>query len=430
MITDDDVALLLHLLRIPTVNPLEADPGDPPAELDRAQRAYARAARELGFEVVHRGAPPRAVLRRDDVPAAVHRAAAREDFLTAQPSQVLRLGPRSPRAATAMFNVHLDTVAGLEPVDRRGDRITGRGAIDAKGPAVALLAGIRDAVAREPALGRDLTVLVQAVAGEEGGAMGTYGTRPLVEAGYVGRLNVFCEPTGLRHLSRATASATARVRVDGHGAIDDRPDAGDNASVLLGFLAQHLARALDPAHRPGRCCVAGLRTGDRHNRVYGSGELLLNLSYASSAEGEGAQRALTAAVRTGIAEFARTFAGTREFARTAARADALTSVEWLKSGLPSLDCGDPWLEALLDRAGIARWPADEPAFTCDAIWMDGVADAATAVLGPGSLDTNNAHAEGEYADLDELREFAAAVSALLTEFAAWHRSAGRGTTTP
>ena len=52
-----------------------------------------------------------------------------------------------------MFNVHLDTVAGLEPVRLDGGRLYGRGAIDAKGPAVALLAGIRAALTSEPAVG-------------------------------------------------------------------------------------------------------------------------------------------------------------------------------------------------------------------------------------------------------------------------------------
>src|SRR5699024_3677968 len=131
-----------------------------------------------------------------------------------------------------MFNVHMDTVAGVEPVSTDAGWYRGRGAIDAKGPAVALLAGIRDAVRNIPALGRDVGVLVQVVSGEEGGAMGTFGTRPLVEDGFVGRLNVFCEPTGLRYLPRSTASMTARLSVEGDDAVDDHPDAGHNATVL------------------------------------------------------------------------------------------------------------------------------------------------------------------------------------------------------
>jgi acetylornithine deacetylase/succinyl-diaminopimelate desuccinylase-like protein len=380
---------------------------------------YAAAAEALGMRVVHHASPPASAVRRPDVPVAVRRAAEDPGFLAGQPSLVLRLGPALPRESTVMFNVHLDTVAGLdEPVGFDGSRFTGRGAIDAKGPAVALLAGLRAAAARHAAIGREIAVLVQAVSGEEGGAMGTFGTRPLVEAGFVGRLNVFCEPTGLRYLPRATASMTACVAVDGEGAVDDRPGAGHNATVLLGFLAQHLARELDAGAAPGGAvCVAGLHTGDLHNRVYGRGRLLLNLSYASAAAGAAAERAIGEAVASGLREFAQRFAPTGAFARTAADAARITRLEWAKRGLPCLDNADPWAEGVLASAGVARWPADAPAFTCDAIWLAGVPGAFTAVLGPGSLDGNHAHAPGEFADLADLEAFAATVATLLIAFA-------------
>ncbi|WP_255949951.1 M20/M25/M40 family metallo-hydrolase [Streptomyces odontomachi] len=415
-----DRELLLTLLRTPTVNPLEApgrDDADDGAGLRRAQHSYATAAEKLGMRIVRHGSPPAAAVRRADVPAAVRRAAEDPDFLARQPSLVLRMGPELPLGSTVMFNVHLDTVAGLHPVGFDGVRFTGRGAIDAKGPAVALLAGIRAALARHPAIGRDVAVLVQAVSGEEGGAMGTFGTRPLVEAGLVGRLNVFCEPTGLRYLPRATASMTACVRVDGDDAVDDRPAAGHNATVLLGFLAQHLARELDVRVPGGAVCVAGLHTGDLHNRVYGRGRLLLNLAYGSTPDGAAAERAIAGAVDSGLRAFARQFAPLPGFARTAADAARVTRLEWLKRGLPCLDNGDPWAEEVLARAGVARWPDHEPAFTCDAIWMAGLPGVFTTVLGPGSLDANRAHAPGEFADLADLESFAGTVARLLIAFA-------------
>lgn len=426
--TEEDSQLLLDLLRIPTVNPLEAAQ-DPPSELSRAQRVYADAAARCGLRVVHHDSPPAECLRADCVPSTVRCAAEQDpDFLSNQPSLVLRLGPELPRERTVMFNVHLDTVAGVEPVAFDGRTFTGRGSIDAKGPAVALLAGLGAAIDEEPALGRDIGVLVQAVAGEEGGAMGTFGTRPLVEDGWVGRLNVFCEPTGMRYSTRSTASATARITVTGRDAVDDNPDAGHNATVLLGFLAQQLAVELDPRGRAGRLCVGGVRTGSLHNRVYGSGELLVNLSYASSEEGAAAARELAETVRKGLAEFTAAFSGTREFARTAADAASITDISWVKRDLPSLDGRDADTEAVFERAGIARRTADEPAFTCDAIWMDGVPDVGTAVLGPGLLEANNAHAAGEHAQLGQLREFARAVPAVLSAFAQ-HRRVRRERTT-
>ncbi|MBV2366054.1 M20/M25/M40 family metallo-hydrolase [Streptomonospora nanhaiensis] len=419
-LTPADHRLLLRLLELPTAGPLETGPGAPPPRLRQAQRTYAEAAAEAGCVVVHHGAPDPAELERPEVPEAVRRAAADPAFLADQPSLVLRLGPPLPRAATAMFNVHLDTVAGDEPVSFDGTRFHGRGAADAKGPAVALLAGLRAARAADPAVGTEVGVLVQAVAGEEGGAMGVFGTRPLVERGLVGRLNVFCEPTGLRYLPRCTAAMTARVRVRGRDSIDDRPGEGHNATVLLGFLAQYLAEEL--AHHPGgTVCVAGLHTGTLHNRVYGRGDLLLNLAYASSAAGRRLGAAVEAALDSGLAEFSRRFAAAPPFALTAADARAITRLDWLKRGLPTLDGPDPWLRDLMERAGVEPWPADARGFTCDAIWMAGVPGAAAAVLGPGDLAANNAHAQGEFADLADLDAFADTVARLLLAFADDHR---------
>ncbi|MDQ0994388.1 M20/M25/M40 family metallo-hydrolase [Streptomyces sp. V3I7] len=412
LLGEDDHALLLRLLRMPTAGPLETGDGDAPLQLWQAQHAYAEAAREVGMRVVHHAAPDPAVLLRPDVPAIV-RAAAGPVFLAQQPSLVLRLGaPALPVRDTVMFNVHLDTVSGTEPVGFDGERFTGRGAVDAKGPAVALLAGVRAAAAAHPGIGRDTAVVIQAVSGEEGGAMGTFGTRPLIEAGHVGRLNVFCEPTGLRHMPRATASMTARITVEGEDAIDDRPGAGHNATVLLGFLAQHLAAA------GGSLCIAGLHTGHAHNRVYGTGQLLVNIPYATPAKGAAAERLVEDAFTAGLKDFTDRFDKVPGFARTAADAVAVTRLRWDKRGLPCLArTEDPWGEDLLAAGGVPRQPDSEPAFTCDAIWMQDVPGTFTTVLGPGSLDANHAHASGEFVDLADLEEFADTVRRLLLAFA-------------
>src|SRR5690606_27144363 len=187
-------------------------------------------------------------------------------------------------------------------------------------------------------------------------------------------------------------------------------------AVLLGFLAQYLGRALDPRAGAGAVCLAGLHTGTLHNRVYGAGALLLNLSYAAPEAGRELERALAEAFDAGLDAFTGAFAGTRLFGRTAAEARRVTRLEWRKRGLPVLDDRDPWGPELMRRAGIAPWPAGEPAFTSDAIWMAGVPGACTAVLGPGDLAANNAHADGEYADAAELDAFADAVARLLTAF--------------
>lgn len=419
-----DHRLLVELIGLPTAGWLETR-GAAPDRVAEAQLRYADAARELGFVVdSHEPADP-ATLTGDAIPEAVrHAVATVPGFLDRQPSLVLRLGSELPAADTVMFNVHLDTVAGDTTAGYDGERFTGRGAIDAKGPAVALLAGIRAARAADRAIGETTGVLIQAVAGEEGGALGVFGTRPLVERGRVGRLNVFCEPTGLRYLPRATASMTAAVRVNGRDAIDDRPGDGHNATVLLGFLAQRLALGLD-AYAPGAVCVAGLHTGHRHNRVYGSGELQVNLPYGTSEDGARMEHALTGELARAVAEFSGGFGASPAYARTAADATTITELHWGKRGLPALGGRQPldaWARDLLEHtAGLTRWPADEPAFTCDAIWMAGRPDAYTVVFGPGDLAANHAHADGEFADRAELDAYAGHIAALLLAFSR-HRS--------
>ncbi len=415
MLNLTDRHLLLQLLSLPTAGPLESGRAD--ARLPEALRLYARATGELGFEVLRLAPPDPAWVERPDVPLPVREAAADPEFLACQPSLVLRLGPPAPLERTVMFNVHLDTVAGVQPVAFDPDRglVHGRGAVDAKGPAVALLAGLRAALAERPGLASRVTVLVQAVAGEEGGALGTIGTRPLVAAGHYGRLNVFCEPTGNRALNRSTAAMTARIRVAGEDAVDDRPAAGHNATVLLGFLAQYLAGAVDPGE--GQLCVAGLHTGRLHNRVYGQGELLLNLAYPDGATAERLATAVERALADGLREFTARFAANPLFARTAADGAGITSLEWLKRGLPALPPpADGWLSGLLESAGISEQAAGEPAFTCDAIWLADRPGTDTVILGPGTLDGNNAHAEGEFVRLTELAEFARSVADLLAAF--------------
>jgi sugar phosphate isomerase/epimerase/acetylornithine deacetylase/succinyl-diaminopimelate desuccinylase-like protein len=409
--------LLLHLLELPTAGPLET--GDCSTRLHEAQLAYAQAAAELGMRVVCHGPAARAEALAEPVPRPVRDAVdGLPGYLACQPNLVLRLGPERPTEATVMLNVHLDTVGGWWPPRLRGGLVEGRGAIDAKGPAVAVLAGLRAAAAAVPAIGATVAVIVQAVGGEEGGAMGCHGTRPLVQRGHVGRWNLFCEPTGRRLLTRATAAMTPCVRVDGEDAIDDQPGAGHNATALLGFLAQHLAERLAGLPADARACVAGLCTGHLHNRAPGAGQLLLNLAYGSAATAAVVESTFAAAVADGLAAFADRFAGVPDLARTAREATRVTSVEWRKRGLPALASADPATEELVLRAaGLRRWPPDEPAFTCDAIWLHDRPDAFTAVIGPGDLAANCAHADGEHAELAELEAFAGDVARIVAAFA-------------
>ncbi|MCM6773148.1 M20/M25/M40 family metallo-hydrolase [Nocardia sp. CDC159] len=416
-----DLELLLELLALPTAGPLE-HPDGPPPRLWEAGRRIAAHAERFGFRIERHAAAEPAWLHRPGVPEIVRQAAAvRPDFLSSQPNLVLRWGSRAPVERTLMFNVHLDTVADVPTPRVDGTRVYGRGAIDAKGPAVALLAGLRNALAPLDSERPELCVLVQLVAGEEGGAMGVFGTRPLVADGYVGRINIFCEPTGGRLLPRSTAAMTARIRVRGEDAIDDHPEAGHNASVLLGYLAHRLAQTQPEWAARARVCIAGLHTGRLHNRVYGSGDLLLNIAYRDAAVADRVRTALETRCAAAAAEFAELYVNNPAMARTADAAASLVGVDWLKSGLPTLNSIDPWAEEIVAGRGPAAvpWAApDEEGFTCDAIWMGEVPGTYTVVFGPGDLDRNRAHAAGEFADLGDLDHYAAQIGALVGRFAA------------
>jgi acetylornithine deacetylase/succinyl-diaminopimelate desuccinylase-like protein len=414
--------LLLALLETDTQSPLET--GHPP-RLHEAQRLLSDHAREVGFEVAHFGPPADSDLTPDDVPFNVKEAAAAmgEEFTRSQPSLVLSAGTSQPQARTRVVNLHMDTVAGFWQPSFEGDRFVGRGAVDAKGPGVAALAGIAHALNAAPELLRDTRILLHSVAGEEGGAMGTYGTRTLIERGFVGRLNLFAEPSGGVYFDSATSTMTARVEVRGEDSTDDAPAQGDNATLILSFVCRSMAASLAGFFEASgrRMCVAGINTGAAHNRVYGSGALYLNFAYADVGTGREIEGLVGRAFRRAVEEFEDEFAASPLFSRSAANASAITRLRWLKRGLPTLQNRDSEMERLLAAAGLERCPperADE-AFTCDAIWAQGPGRY-VVVYGPGELAANRAHANGEFVTVADLDTYAVRLASLVRGFAAAH----------
>lgn len=421
--THDDRALL-ELLAIDTTTPMETGR---PSALRAAQELFAQYAEGAGMTVVHHQPPPASALLRDGVPRSVHERVAQMGaaFLDSQPNLVLRLGPPRPPCRTLVVNAHLDTVSGTVPVGLSDGCFTGRGAADAKGPAVGALVGIRAAIVAQPHFAESVTVVMQAVGGEEGGAMGVYGTREVTEGGYRGRLNLVCEPTRLGVLDHGTTSMTARITVDGSDSTDDEPVRGDNATLILGYIAAQLAEQIGPPLDAAgvKLCVAGLRTGEAHNRVFGTGTLLINLAYPSPEAGADAEALVEAGFDEARAGFAQRFAGVAVAERSAARIRDICRLEWLKRGLPVLANRDAQMEAILRRAGVERHDpaAGDPApFTCDAMWLH-AADAYTAVFGPGDLGHNGAHTPHEWMARADLETYAARMRDVVMAFAAQER---------
>ncbi|WP_341716782.1 M20/M25/M40 family metallo-hydrolase [Micromonospora sp. FIMYZ51] len=415
-----DLDWLLEFMAVDSVSPLE---GGRIAATRAAQEVFLAGARERGFQLRCYAGPTAAEMTAEDVPMQVRRALAADPhaFLDAQPSLVVAMGEHAPAQRRLVINFHVDTVGPhLEP-HLDGDILHGRGAVDDKGPGVAAAVGVAAAFAEHPWLARRIEVLLTSVPGEEGGAMGVFGTRWLVRQGYTGRLMIFAEPTGGRVLDACTAAMTPRLRVAGEGSTDDHPGDGHNATVALGFLADHLVRAVGPraAALGAKLCVAGLHTGTAHNRVYGEGELLLNIAYRDQASAERLAHEVQRAVDEARDVFAKAHLGNPFTARLVDDWDRVVRLDWLKRGLPVLDNRDPELEEVLAAAGFPRHDglADGSAFTCDAIWAGGPGRY-VAVCGPGRLDENGAHTAAEWVRVSELATYARKIRDLVVRFGA------------
>lgn len=410
-----DVDWLRALMDVPSVSPFEG--GDPEA-VRHVQKILAEGAESHGVRSTWLTAPTMADLPATAVPQPV-RDVADESFLAAQPSLVLAFGDTQPAERRIVLNFHVDTVGPHVPPRLVGRTLHGRGAVDDKGPGVAAIVGVARAFAESPELADKIEVLICGVPGEEGGAMGVYGTRWLVDQGVTGRLTIFAEPTGNRVLDACSAAMTPRITVSGVDSTDDHPLDGHNATLALGFLAGYLGRGLSPlADRLGaKVCVAGLHTGHAHNRVYGSGQLLLNMAYFDRGAGD----ALAAELERLVASAGPAFAvehGNSSITRKLVEDWAeVVRLDWLKRDLPPLSNRDAGMESLLASVGLSRHDgiADGTAFTCDAIWA---ADSPgyTAICGPGHLDANGAHTPDEFVELADLDDYATRIRDLVKRF--------------
>lgn len=419
-------AALERLLSLDTVTPME---GGGAWQIEPAYDILAELAEQIGPVEAHRltgtvegtagGLVPRTVLAKIEEGG--------EEFLAPQRNMVLRLGAPHP-APQLLFNAHIDTVAPFLPTRFEDGVYYGRGACDAKGPAVAMLAGLEAAVRRSPGLLDEIGIVMQFVVGEEGGAMGVYGTRDLFARGYRGDLNLFLEPTGGAFIDFSSASMTAEIRVDGTGCTDDSPHRGDNATLILAAVAGHLSRHVAPvaAGMGAKFCLAGLHSGNAHNRVYGEGRLLINIAYLDNEAGRAIESEIEKGVADALSNLERDFHDNPFFSQTAARAREITKLVWLKRGLPTLRNRNPELEACLEAAGFRRLPEAEAekSFTCDAIWGGGEGKYG-AIIGPGDLTANGAHTAYEHIAFADLEAFARQVATLLEQFRAASSRIGR-----
>jgi LysW-gamma-L-lysine carboxypeptidase len=193
-VTETGVELLEELLAIPSVSTQE---------------------RELGQWLVSRLRAMGFAARRDEAGNVIA-------FWGSGPREVLLLG-------------HIDTVPGFIPVRREGNRLFGRGAVDAKGP----LAAAITAVARQPAGAACRFTIIGAVE-EEGSSRGA---RHLVNRKAPDQL-VILEPSGWDAVTLGyKGSLKVRYRLSqpmGHGA-GPNESAADRAIAFVRRLQDHAA---------------------------------------------------------------------------------------------------------------------------------------------------------------------------------------------
>jgi LysW-gamma-L-lysine carboxypeptidase len=135
---------------------------------------------------------------------------------------------------------HIDTVPGFIPVRREGDRLHGRGAVDAKGPLAAAIA----AVARQP-IGTGWRFTVIGAVEEEGSSRGA---RHLVGRRAPDQL-IILEPSGWDAITLGyKGSLRLRYRLSlpmGHGA-GPNESAGDRSIAFIRRVQDYAARLSQP----------------------------------------------------------------------------------------------------------------------------------------------------------------------------------------
>ncbi|EHN73184.1 peptidase M20 [Streptomyces coelicoflavus ZG0656] len=420
MLDAEDISWLMDVMAVDTVSPLE---GGEPGGLAAAQDLLEAGALSRGFETSVRLTPDSRIVDDAMVPAAVCEAARRHGpgFFEAQPSLLLGIGRAKSPARTMVVNFHMDTVGPHLPPRLQEGVLHGRGAVDDKGPGLAAVAGIARAFAEHPGLHDRVHVLVMSVPAEEGGALGTYGTRfALREGGIEAGLLVVAEPTSGRFLDCASAAMTPEITVTGRDSTDDHPYEGTNATLALSHAALTMTHVLAPVVEEvnAKLCVSGLTTGAAHNRVYGSGSLKFNIAYYDDAARTRLEREVEAAFTKTAADFRTRWRDSAPAGRIAESYEDVVRLNWLKRGYPALANRHPALETVLNQAGLHRHEgaADGSAFTCDAIWASEHCDYAV-VCGPGDLDLNGAHTDAEYVRVEDLASYSARMERLVLAFA-------------
>lgn len=329
-VTESGIELLEEMVSIPSVSTQE---------------------RELGQWLVTRLRGMGFAAKRDEVGNVIA-------FWGSGPREVLLLG-------------HMDTVPGFIPVRRKGQRLFGRGAVDAKGP----LAAAITAVSRQPAGAACRFTIIGAVE-EEGSSRGA---RHLVNRKPPDQL-VILEPSGWDAITLGyKGSLKLRYRLSkpmGHGA-GPNESAADQAIAFVRRVQDHAATQGDPLSNFDRLDARILRFHADHDGFKDTAAMTVGFRLPPNFDVPALQRQLETWAETAELRF--------EYADAAVRAEKNTPVV------------RAFLKGIRDTGGTPRFKMKTG--TSDMNILAPVWGCPTLAYGPG--DSKLDHTPDEAIDLED-----------------------------
>jgi acetylornithine deacetylase/succinyl-diaminopimelate desuccinylase-like protein len=223
-----DTERLLHeLVALPSVNPALLSAPNPRAGEQRVAEFLAATAAKAGLDVELRPVFPSAKEQSDRVFTPT-RAKEKRSGRSPRSNLIARLIPSGRIQQRILLAPHLDTVD-AEPGQfvprRKGGRLLGRGACDAKGSVATMMRALCE-MARTPRRPATTEIVFAGLVDEEDSQAGS---RALAASGFKADLAIIGEPTRLQVVTAHKGTIWLRLETRGRSAHGSRPELGRNA---------------------------------------------------------------------------------------------------------------------------------------------------------------------------------------------------------
>lgn len=185
---------------------------------------------------------------------------------------------RGSGGKTILLAGHVDTVPGEVEISYTGGVVTGRGAVDAKGPLAAMIKAGSSA-----SLGRGSRLVVAGLVDEEASGTGALG---LLESGFKADHIIIGEPTGVNGIAISyRGSITVTISAKGRGGHSSAPYMGESALDKL-LDAIHEIRTIfsGRSYEEATSAVTMIRAGEWPNKLPESAEATVNIRFPPGSE--------------------------------------------------------------------------------------------------------------------------------------------------